>query len=124
MVSDVDVLNKGSIVKIPNPKSVFLPNGYIACVTHIGSSSISTNNTLSNVFFLSQFKYNLMSLSKVTRDLQYSVTFFPDFCVFQDLFNGQVKEIGKECDSLYLLVSQSTRRSEELTEKIRLAKKI
>ena len=54
----------------------------------------------------------VMSLSKVTIDLQYPVT---DSCVFQDLFNGQVKEIGKECDRLYLLSSQSTRRSEELS---------
>lgn len=31
------------------------------------------------------------------------VGFFPDFCVFQDLSNGQVKGNGKEDHGLYIL---------------------
>lgn len=31
------------------------------------------------------------------------VAFFPDFCVFQDLYTGQVKGIGKEDRGLYIL---------------------
>ncbi|XP_070046299.1 uncharacterized protein [Nicotiana tomentosiformis] len=43
------------------------------------------------------------SVSKLTKELKYMVGFFPDFCVFQDLFSGQVKGIGKEEHGLYIL---------------------
>lgn len=38
------------------------------------------------------------------RDLCCSVNFFSDFCLFQDLFSGKVKAIGRENDGLYILV--------------------
>ncbi|XP_075112104.1 uncharacterized protein LOC142182080 [Nicotiana tabacum] len=66
-----------------------LPNGEVSQVAHIGSSTISDNSTLTNVFLVPQFKYNIMSVS-------------------QDLCNGKVKDIGKECDGLYLLLNNST----------------
>lgn len=44
-------------------------------------------------------------MSKATRQLQCSTSFFLNFCIFQHLYNGRVKEIGKERDSLYYLLS-------------------
>ncbi|XP_019232006.1 PREDICTED: uncharacterized protein LOC109212783 [Nicotiana attenuata] len=106
MVSDINMLNQESIVENTNPKRVCLPNGEISNVTHTGTSSISARSTLSNVFHLPQFKFNLMSVSKMTKELACAATFYPQFCIFQDLFNGRVKEIGKERDGLYILLSQ------------------
>ena len=34
--------------------------------------------------------------------------FFPDFCIFQDLFNGRVLGIGKENQGLYILNTDVT----------------
>lgn len=67
MVSDISMLNKASLLKSTNSKNVQLPNGDVSQVTHIGSSTISDNSTLINVFLLPQFKYKLMSVSQVTK---------------------------------------------------------
>lgn len=69
---------------------------------------------MSNVFYVPQFKYNLLSASKLTKKLQCSATLFSDFCVFQDLFTGRVKEIGKEYDGLYLLLAQGIHNNKRL----------
>ncbi|XP_070029502.1 uncharacterized protein [Nicotiana sylvestris] len=45
---------------------------------------------------------------KLTRDLSCSVTFFPDFCMFQDLYSGRVMDIGREHNGLYLLKENIT----------------
>lgn len=45
-----------------------------------------------------------------------SVAFFPNICIFQDLFNGQVRAIGREDSGLYILSenSQPVRISDEV----------
>jgi len=82
---------------------VHLPNGNTVAVSHIGSTCILANQTISNVLHLPDFQVNLVSVSKLTKELKCMVAFFPDFCVFQDLYTGQVKGIGKEDHGLYIL---------------------
>lgn len=55
------------------------------------------------VLYVPDFKFNLLSVSKLTKALSCSVNFFPDFCVFQDLYNGRVREIGREEGGLYIV---------------------
>uniref|UniRef100_A0A3Q7GJ35 Uncharacterized protein n=1 Tax=Solanum lycopersicum TaxID=4081 RepID=A0A3Q7GJ35_SOLLC len=75
---------------------VHLPTGHIVSVAYTGSSKIFSDNSISNVLVLPEFKFNLLSVSRLTRELKCSVSFFPDFCIFQDLSNGMVKGIGRE----------------------------
>lgn len=82
MISDIGMLNKSTIVEPENPKRISLPNGDTTLVTHTGTSSISDTNIVSNMFYVPQFKYNLLSVSKLTNELQCSAIFFPDFYVF------------------------------------------
>ena len=64
------------------------------------------------MFFIPDFKYNLRLVSKLTRELSCFVSFYPDFCLFQDLSTGKVKGIGREKDGLYLMNSKnSTKRA-------------
>ncbi|XP_055803840.1 uncharacterized protein LOC129872909 [Solanum dulcamara] len=72
MVSKLEMLLKESVLQLNTPKDVCLPNG--------------------------EFKYNLMSVSKITKELGCSVSFFPDLCVFQELYTGKVKEVDKKSD--------------------------
>uniref|UniRef100_A0A0V0GIF5 Putative ovule protein n=1 Tax=Solanum chacoense TaxID=4108 RepID=A0A0V0GIF5_SOLCH len=44
-------------------------------------------------------------------ELGCSVTFFPNFCVFQELYSGKVKEVGKEEGGLYLLKLHLTNKN-------------
>lgn len=48
-----------------------------------------------------------MSVSKLTKDLNCSATFFPKCCVFQDLSSGKVREIGEKEEGLYTMYSRT-----------------
>ena len=91
-------------------KHVHLPNGQTTSVTQICSCKVSIGDTLTNVLAVPDFKYDLLSVSQLTRQLNCSVNFFPEFCVFQDLSIGKVKGIGKERNGLYYLPSQIPER--------------
>ncbi|XP_075098537.1 uncharacterized protein LOC142175517 [Nicotiana tabacum] len=95
MVSDINLLTKTSLTTLTNPRKVLQPNGDVTQVTHIGDSHISDNNVIKEVFYVPQFKFNFLSVSKVTRDSICFASFYPDFCVFQDLFSGRVREIAR-----------------------------
>lgn len=62
--------------------SVKLPDGTDSPITHIGSVTISPTLQLQNVFYVPSFKFNLLSVSQLTKSHQYSVTFSDDSCVF------------------------------------------
>ncbi|KAH0692735.1 hypothetical protein KY285_019832 [Solanum tuberosum] len=91
-----DMLIKDTVSKLEVPKVVYLPNGNSTQVTHVGSCALGDNGIISNVLYLPDFQYNLMSVSKLTKELGCSVTFFPNCCVFQELYSGKVKQIGEE----------------------------
>lgn len=98
-------------------KEVHLPNGEVTLVSHTGSCQITKTNETKNVLFVPVFQYNLLSVSKVTRDLKFLMSFYPDFCLFQDLSSGNVKAIGREKGGLYLLIPQIPDKS-HIIEKI------
>jgi len=104
MVSNLDMLTSDSVIKVKEPKPVYLPTGEVSYVSHTGLCKISPRSVITNVYHIPEFKYNLLSVSKVTKELNCSVTFFPHFCVFQELYTGKVREVGKEEDGLYLLL--------------------
>lgn len=82
MVSDLRTLSTTEEVKYNNPIRVHLPNGDVALVTHIGTYPISARSIIRNVLHVPKFRYNLLSVSKVIKDLQCCVAFYPDFCQF------------------------------------------
>jgi hypothetical protein len=57
--------------------------------------------TLNHVLYIPSFKCNLLSISRLTKTLQCSVTFFPSFCVLQDLKSKKLIGIGELRDGLY-----------------------
>uniref|UniRef100_A0A3Q7GRS6 Uncharacterized protein n=1 Tax=Solanum lycopersicum TaxID=4081 RepID=A0A3Q7GRS6_SOLLC len=73
------------------------------CTAHVMANMADTGE-LQDVLFVPEFHYNLLSISKVTKDFNCFVSFYPGFCLFQDLSTGELKGIGKEDDGLYCLV--------------------
>ena len=108
MVSSLNMLNKDTVHELEVSKPVYLPNGTTTQVSHLGSCSLSPRRFISNVLHIPEFKYNLLSVSQITKELGCSVTFFPHFCVFQELYSGKVKKVGKEEGGLYLLIKHLT----------------
>ncbi|XP_019250920.1 PREDICTED: uncharacterized protein LOC109229825 [Nicotiana attenuata] len=104
MVNDSSLLINAKSVDSKGGK-VHLPTGSVTHVSHIGSVAFLKDLIVSNVMYIPDFKYNLLSVSKLTKEMRWVVMFFPDFFIFQELFNGQVRGIGKEEDGLYVFNS-------------------
>ncbi|KAJ0079986.1 hypothetical protein Patl1_24157 [Pistacia atlantica] len=102
MTTSLNTLNK--LMGTVSPSTVRLPNEHHSTITHIGSCNIGLDRKLTNVLFVPNFKFNLISISKVTKDLSCFVSFYPNFCIFQGLSNGKILGIGKESESLYFVM--------------------
>lgn len=74
-----------------------------AQISHTINYPLYGDNLLKDVLCVPSFGFNIMSVSKVTKDLKCSVTFYPEHDVFQDLCIGKVKVTGREKDGLYIL---------------------
>ncbi|KAK6775868.1 hypothetical protein RDI58_026869 [Solanum bulbocastanum] len=82
--------------------------GDMSQINNEGKTMIMGDQVIHNVLHVPEFKFNLLSVSKLTRELSCVVTFFPDFCIFQALSNGKVMGIGKEREGLYILKESIT----------------
>lgn len=82
-----------------------LPAGNTTKVSHLGSSTVLGRHDIHNVMYIPKFQHNLLSVSKLTKELNCSVHFYLDFCTFQDLFSGKVKGTGKHVHGLYVVDS-------------------
>ena len=95
MVSTLEVLHNVQTVRPDQNRKVHLPNGGVTFVTHMGNCSFTDTGELHDVLYVPEFKYNLLSVAKVTKELNCFISFYPGFCVFQDLSSGKLKGIGK-----------------------------
>ena len=71
--------------------------------------------TLTSILSLPQFTFNLIFVSKFTCTLNCSISFFPDYCLIQDLSTKRIIGRGRESRGLYTLdtkVSKSVACSE------------
>ena len=85
-------------------KSVRLPNGQYALVTHIGTIKISDSFILTDVLCIPSFSFNLIYVSKLIKNLQYYVIFLLKFCFVQHLKSWKIIGVGKEAGGLYHLL--------------------
>ena len=93
-------------VMVENAGQVQLPTGTSAKVSHIGDCHIGGGDVLRRVLCVPAFKFNLLSVSQMTKDLNCCVTFYPSCSVLQDLGSGKMRMIGKEEDGLYTFYPQ------------------
>ena len=93
----------------PSTSTVTLANGSTSCVLGSGTIHLTPLITLTCVMSLPQFSFNLILMSKLTRTLNCSISFFPDYCLIQDLSTKRI--IGKRCESwgLYVLDTEVTK---------------
>jgi len=64
---------------------VRLPNGNFATVTHIGTVKVSSTLTLTNVLCVPSFSFNLVSVSKLTKNISCCIIFLANICYIQHL---------------------------------------
>jgi len=92
-------LNNTQLLNQPCPIS--LPNGDIVSITYTGTLCISPTISLPNVLYVPSFKFNLLSINKLTSTLNCVAIFFSGFCVFQDLSTRKLIRMGEVRDGLY-----------------------
>ena len=87
----------------PSTSTVILAYGSISCVLESGTIHLSLIFTLTFVVSLPQFFFNLISMSKLTRTLNCSISFFSDYRLIQDLSTKWVIGKGRESMGIYIL---------------------
>ncbi|GJY58949.1 retrovirus-related pol polyprotein from transposon TNT 1-94 [Tanacetum coccineum] len=82
-----------------------LPNGDMSVISHVGKVKLNNGIVLKDVLVVSSFKFSLLSVSKLTEDSKNVVSFYPKFCVVQDLTTRKVTGLGSMKEGLYHLVN-------------------
>lgn len=80
--------------KIVGPCPITTPDSTTTHATKIGCVNPGNNFTLSDVHYLPNFMYNLISVGKLTKDLNCSITFFSSHCILQNITSR--KSIGMD----------------------------
>ncbi|CAH9085646.1 unnamed protein product [Cuscuta epithymum] len=105
--SDVNLFD---IVTHTTEPSVKIPNGESVPVHSIGSLYLPNGLCLKRVLYIPKFQCNLLSASRLTSDLSCTLTFFPDFCVLQELSSRKLIGVGRLRDGLYYMESPGSER--------------
>ena len=87
----------------PSPSTATLADGSNAFVLRSSTIVPTQSIPLTSVLSLPNFSFNLMSISKLTRELNCYISFFLDFCLFRDLMTKHIISRGRESGSLYIL---------------------
>ncbi|KAL5542389.1 hypothetical protein UlMin_010099 [Ulmus minor] len=88
---------------------VTLPNGQKVSIARIGTVRISSSLLLDKVLFVPSFKYNLISISALTKFSNCVLMFSADGCVIQDTTRAIRIGKGNRVGNLYYLVHDTTR---------------
>ena len=104
MTGDATLLNEYN--QCTNNSTVRIADGSSSQVKGIGLSRLSRDMILNSILHVPNLDCNLLSISKLTHDLNYVAKFFPYLCIFQDLDTGKKIGSAKMCSGLYLLKSE------------------
>jgi len=97
--------NKGILSTLISISSllVTLANGSTTYTEGAGIANATPSLLFSYVLYIPKFKFNLLSISQLTKSLNYSMTSFQNHCVFEKLETQRTIVIGRESGGLYHL---------------------
>lgn len=87
--------------EVRNASPIKLPTSEVIPIIDIGSVKLSPTVTLTNVLYVPDFQFNLLSIRKITHALNCVTIFFSTLCVFQDLSTWKLIGMGEVRDGLY-----------------------
>ena len=82
---------------------ITVANGSHIPIIGCGNIQLQSSLHLNNVLHVPKLSNNLLSIHKITLDLNCYVTFFHSHCVFQDIATGRTIGIAKKQGGLYYL---------------------
>ncbi|CAM8930112.1 unnamed protein product [Rhodiola kirilowii] len=95
------------IHEVTNSCTVLLPNGETSQVKLAGKIALSNSIVLQEVYYVPEFKFNLISVSKLASCSNCSIKFSKDVCVIQDHVHKTSLRIGEMVKGLYQLKLES-----------------
>ena len=87
----------------PSTSTITLVDGSTSCVLGSGTIHLTPLITLISIRSLPQFSFHLIYGSKLTRTLNYNISFFLDYYFIQDLSTKRIISRGCESRGLYIL---------------------
>ncbi|CAL9233896.1 unnamed protein product, partial [Arabidopsis halleri] len=87
--------------------TVTLPNGGLVSIVGIGSIHMGRHLELHDVLYIPQFKFNLLSISCLTKSMGCKVWFDEHSCVLQDPSRELMIGVGRQVANLYFLDIES-----------------
>ena len=78
-------------------------DGSATTIFGLGTANLSPNLSPSSVLYILDFPFNLLSISKLTKILNYAAIFLSTHCIFQGLKMGKIIGGGHEAGGLYYL---------------------
>lgn len=96
-----------NIKSVPgNSSHIIIPNGKQVLVSKMGDIKVNDNISLNDVLFVPDFKFNLISIPKLCKDLCYTVMFTDNSCFIQTPSMKQML-LGKFRSGLYYMEEES-----------------
>lgn len=93
------------------PVHIILPDGSSKAVHTVGDVQLNEDLILKDVLYVPEFKYNLLSVSKLVCEGKLSAHFHKEFCVLQDHLSKRYLAIGRSQGGLFRI--KSSRNKEE-----------
>jgi len=99
-------------VVLAKPNTVTLPNGRCVSVTHAGTVILNKSLVLHGVLYIPSFRYNLLSVSKLSHQQGSYVVFTPEYCFMQAPSMRRPQVLDNHFAGLYLLQLSLATRTE------------
>ena len=94
---------------LQQPVYVTFPDGSVKNVTLWGNGRVDDNFILKRVLYVPEFKFNLLSVTKLLADQRLCIHVYPTQCIFQDLTNSNIVAAAHAHNGLYTLGTSSSR---------------
>ncbi|CAM8921226.1 unnamed protein product [Rhodiola kirilowii] len=107
-VCDQNLLS--NVHQLPKKCHISLPNGNTIVVHSAGTYHLSPGLVLYDVMIAPEFKYNLLSVSKLVKDSSLTVIFTKDKCLVQDLAKKTSLQIGNLVGGLFQVPNISSNK--------------
>ena len=114
MVGDVKLVS--NLQKI-SPIVIGLPNGDCIVASDVGSVVLGDGIKLNNVLYVPNLNCNLVSVSKLCKQLNCAMTYFDDYCVIQDRTSRTLIGAGEQREGVYYYKRASSHRANTVKAK-------
>ncbi|KAF7830214.1 Retrovirus-related Pol polyprotein from transposon TNT 1-94 [Senna tora] len=95
---------------------IHLPTGHSVNAMEVGSVLLRPEIKLTNVFYIPMFKYNLIFVSKLTKELDMFVQFDSQNCIIQAQRTKRILAKGRVDGNLYFLDTEDSRKENRLRQ--------